>query len=61
VYVPLSDLGDLVGRKTGIPGLGDIVDFFNPASDLQDILDLLNEMTSGNTEGEQCAQVRSKG
>ena len=34
--VPGSGLGDMVGRKTGVPILGDIVDFCNPLSDIQE-------------------------
>lgn len=37
--VPGSGLGEMVGRKTGVPLLGDAIDFFNPLSDIQDAAD----------------------
>jgi RHS repeat-associated protein len=38
--VPGSGLGSTVGRKTGVPFLGSVVDFVNPMADIQDLLDL---------------------
>ena len=40
--IPGAGLGDMVGRKTGVPILGDVVDFFNPLSDIQDAIDAID-------------------
>lgn len=34
----------MVGRKTGDPFVGDVVDFLNPLSDAQDIINLFPEV-----------------
>ncbi|MGE3540529.1 MAG: RHS repeat-associated core domain-containing protein [Candidatus Tectimicrobiota bacterium] len=51
VSIPGAGIGTFIGRKTGIPLLGDIIDFFNPLSDIQDVLNLLDDITGGADEG----------
>jgi len=48
--IPGANLGDIVGRKTGSELLGEVVNFFNPLSDIQDVLDTLDYLTGGEEE-----------
>lgn len=45
-----ANLGDIVGRKTRSELLGEGVNFFNPLSDIQDVLDTLEYLTGGEEE-----------
>ena len=45
--IPGAGLGGMIGRKTGMPLLGNLIDLINPLSDVQDILDLGQELFGG--------------
>jgi len=48
--IPGADLGSMIGRKTGSRLLGQVVDFFNPLSDVQELLDFLNSLSEREPE-----------
>jgi RHS repeat-associated protein len=41
--IPGSDVGEKIGGFVGVPGLSDVIDFFNPLNDLQEIIDIYDE------------------
>jgi len=50
LVIPGANLGDIVGRKTGSELLGEAINFVNPLSDVQDVLDTLDYLTGGENE-----------
>jgi hypothetical protein len=49
IVIPGANLGDMLGRKTGVPLLGDVIDFFNPLSDVQDAINIIDWSPEGRT------------